>query len=373
MRFARELERAGRLDPALEFLPDPEAAAERRAAGRGLTRPELAVLLAYAKTALYDELLESDLAESVYLANDLIKYFPRPLRKAHRDAIMRHRLRAEIVATVEANSIVNRMGVTFVHDMRAETGEGAGTVARAYALARDALELRPLWSAVEQLDAKAPAALQTEILRGATDLLARSTLWFLRNLAKPIRIAPQLAAFQPGLTALRLALPGVLGAGEADAYARRQADLERRGAPAELAARAAAFEPLVAGPDIVQAAAATGRPIEEVARAYFLVGERLRLDWLRSAAERLAAADHWQRQAISAIVDDLYGQQRAFAGAALQAANGAAADAAVEGWLAANRSAVARTVETVEEFQAHGLDLAKLALANRGLRRLLAA
>jgi len=373
MRFARELERAGRLDPALEYLPDPETVAERRAAGLGLTRPELAVLLAYAKTTLYDELLESDLAESRYLANDLVKYFPRPLRKHHREAIMRHRLRAEIVATVESNSIVNRMGVTFVHDMRAETGEGAGVVARAYALARDAFELRPLWSAVEQLDARVPAELQIEVLRGAAGLLARATLWFLRNLPSPVRIAPQLAAFQPGLAALRAALPGVLGAGEAEAYGRRLGELERRGAPAELAARVAAFEPLAAGPDIVQAAAATGRPIEEVARAYFLVGERLGLDWLRSAAERLVASDHWQSQAIAAIVDDLYGQQRAFAGAALQAADGAAADSAVEDWLAANRIAVARTVETVEEFRANGLDLAKLALANRGLRRLLAA
>jgi glutamate dehydrogenase len=373
MRFARELERAGRLDPALEFLPDPEGVAARAAAGQGLTRPELAVLLAYAKMTLYQELLESDLIESEYLANDLLKYFPRPLRKSHRDAIKRHRLRAEIVATMEANSIVNRMGVTFVHETRAETGEPASAVARAYALARDSFEMRPIWNAVEALDAKASAELQTEILLATVDVLRRATLWFLRNLQQPIRIAHQLTVFQPGLAALRDAMPQALGRGEADAYAARCAELERRGAPAELAARVAALQPLAAGPDIVQGAASSSRSIEEVARAYFLVGERLRLDWLRDAAGDLGAADHWERQAVAAIVDDLYGQQRAFAGAALQAANGAGPDAAVERWLEANRHVVARAVEAVDEFRQNGLDLAKLALANRGLRRLLAA
>jgi glutamate dehydrogenase len=373
MRFARELERAGRLDPALEFLPDRESVAERMTAGQGLMRPELAVLLAYAKMTLYQELVESDLIESEYLANDLLKYFPRPLRKKYGQAIMRHRLRAEIVATVEANSIVNRMGVTFVHETRAETGEPAGAVARAYALARDSFEMRPIWNAVEALDAKAPAELQTEILLATVDLLRRATLWFLRNLPQPIRIAPQLKTFQAGLSALRAAMPKVLGGREAEAYAARCAELERRGASAELAGRAAALQPLAAGLDIVQGAAAGGRSIEEVARAYFLVGDRLRLDWLRAAADGLGAADHWERQAVAAIVDDLYGQQRAFAGAALQAANGAGPDAAVEHWLEANRSVVARTVEAVDEFQQNGLDLAKLALANRGLRRLIAA
>ena len=102
-RFMRGLERAGKLDRALEFLPDEEALAERQAAGRGLTRPELAVLFSYAKMTLYEQLLESDVTESEALTRDVVNYFPTPLRETYRDAILGHRLKSEVIATLTAN------------------------------------------------------------------------------------------------------------------------------------------------------------------------------------------------------------------------------------------------------------------------------
>jgi glutamate dehydrogenase len=156
VRYMRALERAGQLNPEIEFLPDEEALQERRSASQGLTRPELSVLLAYAKMVLYEEFLESDLTDSEYLVDDVVEYFPTPLRKKHRAAVLGHQLRKEILATSMANSIVNRTGITFVHDVMEETGESAEAVARAYAAARDAYGLAEIWSEIEALDNRVP-------------------------------------------------------------------------------------------------------------------------------------------------------------------------------------------------------------------------
>src|SRR5262249_36956509 len=160
----RELERAGRLDRALEFLPDDETLAARAASRRGLSRPELAILLAYSKMSLDHDLLASDVPDQPELAGDLRDYFPPALRERFAAQIAAHPLRREIVATVVTNDLINRAGLTFIHDMRAHTGRAAPEVARAYRIVRSAFDLPALWSAIEALDNVVPAALQTEIL-----------------------------------------------------------------------------------------------------------------------------------------------------------------------------------------------------------------
>jgi glutamate dehydrogenase len=136
--FIRRLEASGRLNRELEMLPDDETLDQRRQLGQGLFRPEVAVLIAYAKMTLYDELLGSDLPDDPYLLQNLIKYFPRPLRRRFVDAITAHRLRREIVATLVANSLVNRGLGEFVGDLGERTGRSAASIARAYIVARDA-------------------------------------------------------------------------------------------------------------------------------------------------------------------------------------------------------------------------------------------
>ena len=370
--FMRALERAGKLDRGIEFLPDEEAISERLAAGEGLSRPELSVLLAYAKMTLYDDLLESDLKESEYLANDLARYFPQPIRDRCADAIAGHRLRAEVIATVTANSIVNRVGVSFVQEIMQETGMPAGSVARAYAIARDAFGMRELWRDIEALDNTVPAVLQAEMLSDGAELLRDATLWFLVNLPSPIRIADALASYAPGIQALTDALNSVLVTQEADALAKRTAQLVERSVPESLARRVAALEPLAAACDVVHVAQSANRPVESVAKAYFAVGARLRLDWLRHAAEGIEPEGHWQRTAIKAIVDDLFSQQRALTSSVLAFANGKKGDKALDAWVEARQAAVARSQVLMEDFDASGdFDLAKLALANRSIRRML--
>src|SRR5205814_4827478 len=164
VRLIRDLERAGRLDRALEFLPDDETLAARAASRRGLTRPELAVLLAYAKMSLDQDLLASDLPDLPELGDDLRAYFPPALRERFAAQIAAHPLRREITATVVANDLVNRAGLTFIHDMRARTGFEPPDIARSYRIVRDVFALPGLWGEIEALDNRVPARLQAEIL-----------------------------------------------------------------------------------------------------------------------------------------------------------------------------------------------------------------
>ncbi|MDH3665196.1 MAG: NAD-glutamate dehydrogenase, partial [Alphaproteobacteria bacterium] len=186
--FMRRLEGAGRLNRELELLPDDEALAQRRQAGLGLYRPEIAVILAYAKMALYEDLLGSDLPDDPYLHQDLVKYFPRPLRKAYEPQIADHQLRQEIVATLVANSIVNRGLGEFVGELAEQTGAPPATIARAYIVARDAFGLVPLIGELEQLAGLIGADRQIALLDDTRRALAEGTQWFLSNLPEPIDI-----------------------------------------------------------------------------------------------------------------------------------------------------------------------------------------
>ena len=370
-RYMRNLERTGRLNRKVERLPDDEALADRAAEGQGLTRPELSVLLAYAKMDLYEKFLNSDLANSKGLVSDLVKYFPRPLRRRQGAAILRHRLRREIIATVMANSIVNRVGITFVHEVIEDTGASVEAIARSYAAARDLFEMRRLWNDIETLDNKVPTAVQTRMVLAAAEFLRRMTWWLLHNAEQPLKIAATMTSFGPGVTRLSGQLDKVVGTHEKQKLAKGVSALVKQGVPEDIARRIEELEPLTAACDIVQVAADSGRPVEEVGRVHFDLGARLGLDRLCGAAETLEAEDHWQRQAIASIVEDLRGQQRALTSVVLRRANGAAGTRAVEKWCAANQADIARSDDMIAEFEAGGIDVAKLALANRYIRRLI--
>ncbi|HYH19584.1 MAG TPA: NAD-glutamate dehydrogenase domain-containing protein, partial [Azospirillum sp.] len=374
-RFIRALERAGKLKRRLEFLPDEEELAERLAGRQGLTRPELAVLLAYAKITLYDDLLASDLPDDPFMAADLTRYFPEPLRARFAEAISGHRLRREIVATSVTNSLVNRVGPVFVKEMMEKTGMGPGDVARAYTIVRDAFGLRALWTAIEELDTRVPAPAQTALLVETIVLMERAVAWFLTTCGQPLDIAAETAAFRPGIEALAGDLDAVLDAEEAARLAARAAVRVAEGVPAELARRVAALPVLAAAPDLVRIAARTGRAVESVAAVYFRLGRRFGLEWLRDTAASVKADNHWQKQAVAALVDDLFAHQTQLTVRVLDAAGeapvGQPAEAPVDAWIAQRRSVVERVEQLVSELRTQAnVDLAMLAVANRQLRGL---
>ncbi|HSE80036.1 MAG TPA: NAD-glutamate dehydrogenase [Alphaproteobacteria bacterium] len=379
VRMIRAMEKTGRLNRAIEFLPDDEEIANRQTAHRGLTRPELAVIFAYAKLALYDALLPSQLPDDPALTFDLVRYFPSALRKTYREAIMRHRLRREIIATSITNSLTNRCGPTFVNDLAEETGASPVDAARAYLVVREIFEMRPLWMAIEALDNKTLAAAQYRLLRETMALVERAATWFVRHAEGEIDVAATIARYQPGVAALQATVSEMLDPGRAEALARRAAALAADGVPAELATRVAGLADLVAAPDLAQIAQRTETDIPEVARVYYAIGARLGFDWLREAAQQVKTETAWQKLASRAIVDDLFAQQADLAERAVRAAGGAGGvasgklDAVADRWVDRHKAGLGRFDARLSELKTAGqLELAALAVASRELRALTA-
>ncbi|WP_374368290.1 NAD-glutamate dehydrogenase [Dongia sp.] len=371
-RFMRGLERIGRLDRGIEFLPDDETLRQRVTQRIGLSRPEGAVLLAYAKNVLYDELLPSDLPDDPQLADDLLNYFPSKLRGTYKKLIKKHRLRREIIATVVTNSLVNRMGATFVHVTREKTGQSASAIARAYAVTRAAFKLREMWVSIQSLDNRVSASIQTSMLIEINRLAEQATLWFLRNGEHPLDVAANIAATEPGIAAIEAALPNLLAPGDQAANTKRAGNLMSAGVPEPLAKRISQLASLGATLDVVRISAQTKIKVEDVARTFFTIGDQFNLDWLRQGAKGLIGDSHWQRLAVFAIIDDLNTHQRDLTLAVLGNDLGLTGIEAIDGWKAGRSAALARSEALFTELrQATKLELAMLAVANRALRSLL--
>ncbi|HLI22596.1 MAG TPA: NAD-glutamate dehydrogenase [Stellaceae bacterium] len=364
-RLIRDLERAGRLDRAIEFLPSDDELARRAQARQPLTRPELSVLLAYVKNTLAEDLIESDFPDDPQLEADLIGYFPPLLASRFADAIRQHRLRRELIATVAANDLVNRTGITFVREIGTRTGRGPGDVARAYMIVRQVFGLEPLWAEIEALDDKAPAALQIEMLKTALRLIERATAWFLGG-AK-LDIAAQAEAYRPGVALLAEKIATLVARADRALLERNIAAFIAQGAPADLAERVARLDFLTSAVDIVRLAKNAGADLVEAARRFYAVGDRFRLDALRAAARKIAADTQWQKLAVTALIEDLYAHQAGLTARAL----GASGD--FEPWLAAHQRDLDQLGGLVREIEAaQQPDLAMLTVANRALRGFLA-
>ena len=379
-RLMRSLERGtgtggGRLDRAVEFLPDTAAMRARAAAKQYLTRPELCVLLAYAKLDLSDEILESDLPDDPLLEPELLRYFPAALSEQHEPLIEAHRLRREITTLQVVNSLVNRCGPTFVHNVAGRTGAPAASIARAFTVVRDAWKLRDLWADIEALDAALKAEAQTRMLVASQRFVTRAVQWTLRRLPQPLdtmAATEQLGAAVAALGDLPSELVGPL---ESAALAERTATFEAMGAPADTARRAAALETLAAAGDLMQAAHANGCSIGEATRLYFRLGERLSLATLAAGAQKLPRDGQWPAQAALALQDEIAALHADLLASALRTADpdGAAdPDAMLQRWSAPRKLALDRVDRILKEDlpAAGALDLAMLAVATAELRRL---
>jgi glutamate dehydrogenase len=365
-RFMRALERAGRLDRALEGLPDDETIAQRHAAHIGLTRPELAVLLAYSKIVLYADLLASDLPDDPLLVEDLVLYFPKPLREKYRAAIERHRLRREIIGTYVTNNIINRIRPTYVWQMTEDTGKPVADIARAFTIIRESFDLRSLWSEIEAQDNVLPARVQIEMMTEVGRLLERAMGWLLISDYESLDTAKFVGEFRPAIAAISDKLHDILPAALLGALKARQGELEMDGVPERVAYRIASLGVMGAALDIVRLSR-TGRPVEDVAKVYFNVGARFGLERLRSAGASISAETPWQKAAVAAVVDDLFNYQSTLASRVLTESDGAKDP--VDLWLASRPREVERIDQMMTDFRAaQSVDLAMLTVASRQLR-----
>jgi glutamate dehydrogenase len=364
VRLMRDLERRKQLDRAVEFLPEDETLAARGAAGTYLARPELCVLLSYAKNALVDALLATDLPDDPQRRDDLFAYFPPRLVRYYPEAIAAHRLRREIVATVAANDLVNRGGIAFANELVAESGRDAGDVARAFAIARGAFALDGVWSEVTALDNKIDAATQSGMLLAWRRLARLATGWFLRRKSR-LDDDADIAAYRPGIAALTERLGEILGEAEGAELAERYQALIAKQVPPALAQSVALLGFLDPALAIVELALALKRDPVETGRAFFATGAKLRLNALVSAARALKPASLWDQRAAESLVEDAFAR---FAALARFAAEG---DGALDRFLASRKNAADRFQTVADELAAAPTpDLARLLVASQALAAL---
>ncbi|MBB4287198.1 NAD-glutamate dehydrogenase [Roseospira goensis] len=370
-RLMRTLERLGRLDRAVESLPDDEEIAERLAAGRGLTRPELAVLIPYGKLWIFDEVMDSDLPEDPMLTESMAQYFPTAVQTRFRDQIGRHRLRREIIATYVANSMINRVGAAFITEMMEKTGMRPADIARAYVAVREVYGLRALWSDIEALDGDVAADVQLELFHHVNRLVGRQTQWMLRHGTWPLDVSATVTELAPAVQLLSANLDD-LATEETLAGAREHmAAWMEAGVPEPLACGVACLMVMAAAGDIVRVTAAHDLPMEWVARLYFAVGTRLGIGWLRRMAEQHVDGGHWTKLAVSALAEEFYSHQRQITHRVIE--HGAALDdpdAAIAAWIETNPVTVERASQLLGELRgtSGGVDLAMLTVASRQFR-----
>jgi glutamate dehydrogenase len=363
------LEARGGLDRALEFLPADDALVERQLKGRGLTRPELAVLTCYVKGQLKLDVLGSDIPEDDYLARDMENAFPRVLAERFREAMYQHRLRREIVATQLANDVVDFMGITFIERMTQSTGADAANIVRAYVMAREVFDLHRWWLEIERLDNTIPAARQLEIFADLQRLLRLATRWFIHSrraarssTAGPAEIAAQVREIQNGMQ-------GYAHGEQKLAWDRRHQELINAGLPEELASALAGSTMMIGALGMVEVARSHALPVGEVARIAFELNERLGFYWFGKQITGLKVENYWQAMARESFLDELDWQVRSIvAWVARSGPPGSSCEERLELWQRAQRPRVERWQRTIEEIRnARTQEYAMYTVAVRGL------
>ncbi|MDH5536305.1 MAG: NAD-glutamate dehydrogenase, partial [Betaproteobacteria bacterium] len=349
-----------------------EEISERKARKVGLTGPELAVLLAYSKIWLHEQLLASSLPDDPWVGTALERYFPSALRSRYAAHMPKHPLRREIISTHVVNSMVNRVGATFVHSLMEATGAKAHEVVRAYLLQREIFDFVLIWREIERLDNHVADKLQADMLIESGRLAVRATTWFLRSRHNAADMAETIRHFAPCVEALRKALPELLEGKARAPFEERAASYVSGGIPESLARSVVACETLFAALDIVDISTASERTVATVAGVYFGLAAALDLPWMREGIGLLAADGHWQTLSKQAMRDDLTALQRSLASQVL--ACGGADDAPaklISAWQSGKAAPLERAMRLLNELRAvPAPDQAMLSVALRELRNL---
>jgi glutamate dehydrogenase len=364
------LEEDGLLDRASEDLPTGEEMAERRRAGRGMERPELALLLAYGKRFVRRELLESPLPDDPWLERDLRGYFPPAVVERFGKLLPEHPLRRELVATLEANEIANALGPTFVSQLKGELGMQTSDVVRAFRIAREVTGAGEHWEAIEQLGRDVERSAVTELMAGTDELVEAVTRWYLAH--RPgADLGSAIAAGREGFERLFAALDDIGDEAWRERHAQEVARLTERGVPEKLARAHTCRRELAQAPDVIATATEAGRSVEEVARAFFILGQRLRIDWLRAQLDGLAPTTRTQRWALHAVRDDTWAAWSKLVRRALEESQGAPVEDAAEAFVERRAVQVRRLAAVTRSLSVDGSsDLPALMLAVRHLRNL---
>ncbi|GLX53496.1 NAD-glutamate dehydrogenase [Streptomyces hygroscopicus subsp. hygroscopicus] len=372
-RFLRHLVHEGHLDRALEFLPTDRQIRERLGQGQGLTGPETAVVMAYTKITVAEELLGTSLPDDPYLRGLLHAYFPTALRERFTEAVDNHPLRREITTTVLVNDTVNTGGTTYLHRLREETGASLEEIVRAQTAARAIFCSAPVWDAVEALDNQVDAGVQTRIRLHSRRLVERGTRWLLNNRPQPLQLAETVEFFAERVEQVWQQLPKLVRGADLEWYQHVYDELSAAGVPDELATRVAGFSSAFPALDIVSVADRMGKEPLDVAEVYYDLADRLGITQLMDRIIELPRNDRWQSMARASIREDLYAAHAALTADVLAVGNGTSSpEQRFTAWEQRNAPILSRARTTLEEIRgSDSFDLANLSVAMRTMRTLL--
>lgn len=309
--YIKELENVGLLNRAVEFIPDDKKLMERKAANIGLTRPEIAILLAYTKIHIKQEILQSDIINDPYLSQIIFTAFPNSVGQHYRSIINSHPLHHDIIATQLSNLVVNEMGITFVYRLQVETGASIPEIIRAYAVAAQVFGSHELFQLIESLDYKISMNEQYEMLYNIRNLINLSTRWFLRSNHINGSLQKVVDHFSSRVKELEPIIPTLM-AGATKTYLENLTDrFSQAGLTENLARRIATYRAIYTALNIIDVATHHKFDLEKTAKIYFSAGERVNLLWFRDQIASDSREGHWNVIARLSLRDELDISQRA--------------------------------------------------------------
>ncbi|MDH3553240.1 MAG: NAD-glutamate dehydrogenase, partial [Gammaproteobacteria bacterium] len=366
------LEKTGLLDRDLEYLPDETEIVERRNLNQGFTRPELAIVLSYAKIDLYNGLIDSGETLEDFLIVDPLRYFPKVLRRRFLEFIPGHRLSRQILATLIANDLINRMGPAFVKRVQDDTGADIVTIARAYTVARKICGARNLFKTIESLDNKIPARAQMSMMFEVSRSLRHACYWLINRYGDSLQIEPAVARLTDGMTDVYTRTGNTMSPNARMRHNDAAAQYIEMGVAENLAHRMASLQLTRAALDIADLAAEYKRDVIETAKLYSAFNRELGLFWLHVGAEDLQVQGRWQAIARSNLREDLYRIRRELASRFLSKGGRTELARAVDKWLDDHANEVKRFHDMVDEMQLRSeFDFATLSVAAQELRALI--
>ena len=356
-RYIRKLVRDKRLDQERDVLPDEREIGERRSSGRGLATPELALLLAQTKIATTDDVLASDLPDDVYLRRVFDAYFPARLRASFGERMKSHPLHREIISVSAVSEMIDTSGITFSFRLTEETGASVHDLTRAWLVARDVFNMPAFWRQLEELEGSVVPSDQVTLLLEGRKLIERTVRWLLHNRRRSFDIQAAVEFFTPGVQAVRGSVPKLLIGQDRAGFEDRRNSYLSLGVPVDLAEQVATMETTFSAFDIVQVAASTGRPVDETARVYFDLSDRLQITWLRDRITALPREDRWSAKARAVLRSDLYAAHASLTQAVLEARGSEiprAPEERLTAWASRNEAAVAMAAQTLREIRESG-------------------
>ena len=363
-RLMQWLEGQGRLNRAIEFLPTDEEIARRKARKVGLTAPEGAVVLAYAKMSVFDDLVASNLPDDPYFSQSLKAYFPKALSERFADAIAAHPLKREIIATFVTNTVVNRTGATFVNFVASEASATAADVIRAFTLAREVFDLEPLWDQIDDLDYQVDAKLQLDLLAKLNAIAQRASRWMLRARGQGTDLPTLIGRYQPAARELRANLADWLPESANASWQAATDALVKADVDPTLAQSLTALEFIFPALDLADLAQQAQTSLEQAARTYFGIDAELGLSEWRTQINRLPTDTLWQTQARASARDDVY----SIAGQVTQGLLTRKED--LSAWRVTHEASIARLCRLLVDIGTMGADLAPVSVGLRELRQL---